>query len=58
MKKGLTITFDKAKNKQPWEVKYIGIHQQLSNFDFGTGKIGILKCANCGCIHWKDFEEE
>ena len=59
MKKGFTITFNKAKNvKYSWEIKYIGHKQMVSYFDFGDGKKAILKCANCGKIHWEDLEDK
>ena len=57
--KGFKITFDTDKNtKIPWTIKNFGNYQQLSNFDFGTGEKGVLKCVKCGVIHWKDLEND
>ena len=55
MIKGFKLTFSK-RNKVPLQIKFIGEKQQLSYFDFGDGQEPIVKCANCGKVHWKDLD--
>jgi hypothetical protein len=58
MRKGFKITYNPSKKaRQPWKVEFTGSEQVVSNFDFGTGKEGILKCAKCGSVHWEDWKK-
>ena len=55
MKKGFSFTYDKRRKDTPWRLKVYGDKQQVSYFNFGSGK-PKLTCVKCGVTHWKDLE--